>query len=469
MLFRPLSGGRFRKGAQRMSEPNCDLFIIGAGSGGVRAARLSAGFGARVLVAEESHLGGTCVNLGCIPKKLLVYASQLPEEIEEATAGYGWSVGERSFDWSTLIANKDREIRRLNDVYAGLLDESGVRRIEGRASLVDAHTIAVGERRYRAETILLAPGSRPAVPAIPGVEHAITSDQAFHLKDLPRKVVIVGGGYIAVEFAGIFHGMGAEVVQLYRGPLFLRGFDDDLRSHLAAEMRARGVDLRFDVNVQSIEKRGRGIRAELTDGGELEADQIMFATGRAPNTRGLGLEEVGVELDAVGAVVVDEYSRSSIPNIYAIGDATDRKNLTPVAIREGICFANTLYNHQPMSPDYRNVASAVFSQPPIGTVGLTESEARAGHRAVDVYLSSFRALKHTLTGSTQKTLMKLVVDRESQRVLGVHMVGPDAAEIIQGFAVALKCGATKAQFDDTIGVHPTAAEEFVTMRDRVRD
>ncbi len=450
-----------------MARFDYDLFAIGAGSGGVRASRVSASFGARVAVAEESDLGGTCVNLGCIPKKLFVYASHFRDDFEDA-AGFGWSVGERSVDWSTLLANKDREIARLNEIYRKLLFDAGVDLLDGRVRVVDPHTVEVAGKTITAGNILVATGSRPSVPEIPGIELAITSDDAFHLPFLPRRVIVVGGGYIAVEFAGIFHGLGVATTQLYRGPLFLRGFDDDVRAALASEMRQRGLDLRFDTNVASIEKSSGGLRATLEDGSTLEADTILYATGRSPNTRGIGLEQAGVELDDKGAVSVDDLSRSSVPSIWAIGDATDRINLTPVAIHEGMCLAKTLFADQPTRPDHSNVASAVFSQPPIGSVGLTETAAREAYGEIDVYRSSFRALKHTLTGRNETTTMKLIVDRASDRVIGVHMVGPEAGEIIQGFAVALKCAATKAQFDATIGIHPTSAEEFVTLRDPVR-
>jgi glutathione reductase (NADPH) len=444
-----------------------DLFAIGAGSGGVRASRISASFGAKVAVAEKSDLGGTCVNLGCIPKKLFVYASHFRDDFEDAV-GYGWSVGERSVNWSTLLANKNREIARLNEIYRKLLSDAGVDLLDGRARVVDPHTVEVAGKTITAANILVATGGRPAVPETPGIELAITSDDAFHLSVLPERAVVVGGGYIAVEFAGIFHGLGVATTQLYRGPLFLRGFDDDLRKTLASEMRQRGLDLRFDANVASIEKSSGGLRATLEDGSALEADVILYATGRSPNTREIGLEQVGVELDGKGAVLVDEFSRSSIPSIWAIGDATDRINLTPVAIHEGMCLARTLFAGEPSRPDHSNVASAVFSQPPIGTVGLAEAAARDAYDAIDVYRSSFRPLKHTLTGRNETTMMKLIVDRASDRVVGVHMLGPEAGEIIQGFAVALKCGATKAQFDATIGIHPTSAEEFVTLREPVR-
>lgn len=451
-----------------MSGFDYDLFVIGAGSGGVRASRLSASFGARVAIAEERFLGGTCVNVGCIPKKLFVYASAFHEEMAEATDGYGWTVGEAHFDWPTLIANKNREIERLNGVYARLLDDAGVERLDGRATVEGPHTVAMGDRRFTARHILVATGStahRP--PEIEGVEHAITSDEAFYLKDLPKRVIVVGGGYIAVEFACIFHGLGVEVCQLYRGSLFLRGFDDDIRTHLAEEMREKGIDLRFDHRAVRVEPTQDGVRATLDDGGLIEADYLLCATGRNPNSRGIGLEEVGVELDENGAVVVDEYSCSSVPSIHAIGDVTDRINLTPVAIHEGICLANTLFNGTPMMPVHEAVPAAVFAQPPAATVGLTESEARAKVGRIDVYRSTFRALKQTLTRSGSRTMMKLVVERATGRVLGVHMVGHDAGEIVQGFAVAVKAGLTKDQLDATIGIHPTAAEELVTMRQPV--
>ncbi len=449
-----------------MSSFDYDLFAIGAGSGGVRASRISASYGARVAVAEESDLGGTCVNLGCIPKKLFVYASHFRDDFEDA-AGYGWSVGERSVDWSKLLANKDREIARLNEIYRKLLSDAGVDLLDGRARVVDPHTVEVAGKTVTAGNILVATGGRPVVPEIPGIELAITSNEAFHLSVLPERAIVVGGGYIAVEFAGIFHGLGVDTTQLYRGPLFLRGFDDDLRQTLASQMRSNGLDLRFDANIASIAKSSGGLCATLEDGSTLEADVILYATGRSPNTREIGLEEAGVTLNGKGAVSVDEFSRSSVPSIWAIGDATDRINLTPVAIHEGMCLAKTLFADQPSRPDHSNVASAVFSQPPIGTVGLAEAAARDAYGEIDVYRSSFRPLKHALTGRDETTMMKVIVDRASDRVIGVHMLGAEAGEIIQGFAVALKCGATKAQFDATIGIHPTAAEEFVTLRDPV--
>ncbi len=446
-----------------MARYDFDLITIGAGSGGVRASRIAAAYGARVAVVEERYLGGTCVNVGCIPKKLLVYASEYGPVLEEA-AGFGWTIGPGKFDWVRLIANKNREIQRLNGVYGDLLTSAGVTIIDGRAELLDPHTVAVGERRLSAEYVLIATGSWPVVPPVAGAEHAITSNEAFFLKELPSCAILVGGGYIAAEFAGIFHGLGVKVTQLYRGELFMRGFDDDLRLMLAEEMRKRGVDLRFGAEVTRIEASGKGVRATLNDGSILDADLIMYATGRAPNTRGIGLERAGVKLDAAGAVVVDRYSRSSQGNIYAVGDCTNRAMLTPVAIAEGQAVAETIFNHNPVAVDYSLVPSAVFSQPSLGTVGLTEAQARERFGAIDVYKSHFRPLRHTLSGRDERTFVKLVVERKTDRVVGCHMVGADAGEIIQGLAVALKCKATKADFDTTIAIHPTAAEEFVTMR-----
>lgn len=442
-----------------------DLFTIGGGSGGVRASRMAAQFGAKVALAEERYLGGTCVNVGCIPKKLFVYASEFSEAFADC-AGFGWTVGERSFNWQSLIANKDREIARLNGVYEKVLTDNGVRILRARARIADSHTVLVGGARYTARYILVATGGWPTTPSIPGGELAITSNEAFFLPQFPARAIVVGGGYISLEFAGIFHGLGAKVSVVHRGELFLRGFDDDVRRALAAEMGKREIELRFNRKVQRIEKLPRGIRATLDDGAVLEADLIMFATGRTPNTRNLGLEQAGVKLDYEGAVAVDAYSCSSVANIYAVGDCTDRMQLTPVAIAEGQAVAETLFHGNPKTPDYENVPTAVFSQPPIGTVGFTEAEARERYRAVDVYKSSFRPLKHTLSGRDEQSFMKLVVDRETDRVLGCHMVGTDAGEIIQGLAIALKCRATKAQFDATVGIHPTAAEEFVTMRNK---
>ncbi len=446
-----------------MASYDFDLFTIGGGSGGVRASRLAAGDGKRVGVAEERTLGGTCVNVGCIPKKLLVYASEFADDFEDA-AGFGWTVGERRVDWKRLLANKNREIERLNGVYRRVLEEAGARIFDSRAVVVDSHTVEIDGRRHTAEHILIATGGWPAKALFPGGELAVSSNEMFFLGELPARVVIAGGGYIAVEFAGILHGLGARVTQVHRGELFLRGFDDDLRSTLAAEMRKRGIDLRFSATIAKLERAGGALRVTLSTGEVLETDLVLVAMGRTPNTLGLGLEQAGVELDAVGAIRVDAFSKSSVPSVYSIGDCTNRMNLTPVALAEARALVETLFRGNPTSPDYHDVPTAVFSQPNLATVGLTEAEARRRHGAVDVYRSLFRPLKHTLTGREEKTLLKLVVDGASGRVLGCHMVGPDAGEIIQGLAVALRCGVTKAQFDSTIGIHPTAAEEFVTMR-----
>jgi glutathione reductase (NADPH) len=450
-----------------MAKYDYDLITIGAGSGGVRASRMAARFGARAAIAESVRVGGTCVLRGCIPKKLLVYASHFSEDFEDAHA-YGWDAHMPGFDWSRLIANKDREIDRLNGVYIRLLHDSGVAIHEGRARLLDAHTVRIGERAFSAETILIATGSRPVRLDIPGAEHAITSDEAFHLERLPRRAIIVGGGYIAVEFAGIFRGLGSEVVILIRAEELLNGFDDDIRIALAQEMRKKGVEIHTRTRPASIRRDAAGVTVTTDRGAEISADLVMFATGREPDTDGLGLEDAGVAVTETGAVKVDEFSATSVPNIYAVGDVTDRLMLTPVAIAEAMAFAETVFNANPTRPHYRNVPSAVFSQPPIGTVGLTEDEARRAITTVDVYLSRFRPLKHTLTGRDERTLMKLVVDASSDLVLGCHMLGPDAPEIVQGLAVALKCGARKADFDATVGIHPTAAEEFVTMREKAR-
>ncbi len=452
-----------------MAERDFDLFVIGAGSGGVRASRFSAARGARVAVAEEGALGGTCVNVGCVPKKLFVYASHFRDEMSEAAAGYGWTVGQLGFDWPTLRDNKTREIERLNGIYAGLLRDAGVRHVQGRARIVGPHAVEVAGERYSAEHILVATGGWPTRPDVPGAELGVTSNEVFYLDTLPRRAIIVGGGYIAVEFAGIFHGLGVDVTQLHRGPLFLRGFDDDVRRHLAEQMQGRGIDLRFDSNVTALAKARSGLRATLSDGSQLECDLVLFATGRHPNSADLGLEEVGVELGPDGAIRVDPYSRTSVPCIWAIGDVTNRLNLTPVAIHEGVCLSETLFGKAPRSPDHSDVPAAVFSQPPVGTVGLTEAAARQQYGEIDVYRTTFRALKHTLTHGHERTLMKLIVDRKSDRVLGLHMVGAEAGEIVQGFAVAIKAGATKADFDATLGIHPTAAEEFVTLRTPVAD
>lgn len=446
-----------------MSSFDFDFFTIGAGSGGVRASRMAAGYGARVAVAEKQRLGGTCVNVGCIPKKLLVYASHYAEDFRDA-AGYGWTVGAREFSWPALIANKDREIARLNGIYQSLLESAGVEILRGHASVLDAHTVAVDGRSYTAEHILLATGSAPVWPEIPGAELAITSDEMFALEEQPERVLVVGGGYIAVEFAGILHGLGSRVTQIYRGPLFLRGFDSDIRTALAEEMRKKSIDLRFDTEVVGLERVPGGIRVLLAGGDELEVDQVLYAIGRRPLTADLGLQAAGVEVSPAGAVIVDEYSRTNVPGIYAIGDITDRIQLTPVAIHEGMALTATLFDGRPTPVDHADVPSAVFSQPSIGSVGQTEEEARKACGAIEIFRSRFRALKHTLTGSDETMMMKLIVDAASRRVVGLHVLGPEAGEIVQGFAVAIKAGLTKEQFDATVGIHPTAAEELVTMR-----
>ncbi|MDJ0685515.1 MAG: glutathione-disulfide reductase [Alphaproteobacteria bacterium] len=446
-----------------MSDYDYDLFVIGAGSGGVRAARMSAGLGAKTAVAEDWNLGGTCVNVGCVPKKLFVYASHFAEEFHDA-GGFGWTVEGARLNWKTLLENKNTEIGRLNGVYEKLLQNAGVELIRARAVVVDAHTVEAGGVTYTAERILVAVGGWPSVPDIPGKEHAISSNEAFYLEELPKRAIVVGGGYIAVEFAGIFNGLGVETTQLYRGELFLRGFDHDVRAVLAEEMRKKGVDLRFKSNIAAIEKTDAGLVATLEDGSTLTADLIMYATGRHPNTAGLGLEDAGVDLARNGAIVVNEDFQSSVPSIYALGDVIDRVALTPVAIAEAMVFAHNTYNQEARKMDYRDIPTAVFSQPGIGTVGLTEEQARDEYGAVDVYKTSFRALKHTLSGSQEKTFYKLIVDRATDRVVGFHMIGPDAGEVTQAIGVAFKAGAKKADFDHTIGVHPTSAEEFVTMR-----
>jgi glutathione reductase (NADPH) len=449
-----------------MTRYDFDLIVIGAGSGGVRAARVAASLGKRVAVAEQSRLGGTCVNLGCVPKKLMVYAAQIGEAFDDGT-GFGWSAAGVRFDWSRLKTARDREVERLNGIYRSLLTGAGVNLHEGRARLVDRHSIEVGEERHTAETVLIATGGEPWLPPLPGIEHALSSDDIFVLDRQPERIVIVGGGYIAVEFAGIFNALGTQVSQLYRGPLFLRGFDDDIRTTMADEMQKRGIDLRFDSRVERLERHGATLHVYTDTGEKLEADQVLYAVGRRPLTGGIGLRQAGIELDERGAVVVDEHSCTSVPNIYAVGDCTERMNLTPVALAEAMAFIETVYGSEPRSVDYENVPTAVFSQPNVATVGLTESEARARHPEVEIYRSSFRPMKHTLSGRDEKTMMKLVVNRETDRVLGVHMVGTDAGEIMQGMAVALSCGATKAQLDATVGIHPTAAEELVTMRQPV--
>ena len=443
-----------------------DLFVIGAGSGGVRAARFAAGYGARVAVAESRYLGGTCVNVGCVPKKLLVYGAHFAEDFEQAQ-GFGWSLSaEAKFDWPTLIANKNREIERLNGIYRNLLVGSGVTLLEGHARLLDEHSVELGGQRYSARHILIATGGWPYIPEIPGHEHAIGSNEAFFLEQLPKRVLVVGGGYIAVEFASIFHGLGAQTSLLYRGELFLRGFDGAVRQHLREELSKRGVDLQFNSDIERIDKQADGsLLATLKDGRVLETDCVFYATGRRPMLDNLGLENTAVELDERGYIKVDEHYQTSAPSILALGDVIGRVQLTPVALAEGMAVARRLFKPEEYRKvDYQTIPTAVFSLPNIGTVGLSEEQAREEGYRVEVYESRFRPMKLTLTECQERTLMKLVVDADSDRVLGCHMVGPEAGEIVQGLAVALKAGATKQIFDETIGVHPTAAEEFVTMR-----
>lgn len=442
-----------------------DLFVIGAGSGGVRASRISSGFGAKVAIAEEFRVGGTCVIRGCVPKKLFVYASHFAEDFEDAK-NFGWTVGEAKHDWKTLIANKDTEIDRLNGIYYTILSNNNVTLFENRAVLLDKHTVQVGSEIVTAKYILVATGGTPVMPDVPGIEHAISSNEAFHLDEMPKRVVIVGGGYIAVEFAGIFNGLGSDVIQLYRGEQILRGFDHHVQAMVAQEIVKKGVDLRVNANPAKIEKISGGLKITLEDCSVIEADAIMYATGRKANTDGMGLEAVGVELKENGAVVVDEYSKTTVDNIYAVGDVTDRVALTPVAIHEGMAFAETVFADTPRAFNHADVPSAVFSQPPVGSVGLTEAQAREMYGEVDIYKSEFRPMKQTITLGSERALVKLIVEPKSDRVVGVHVVGADAGEIIQGFGVAVKMGATKAQFDATVGVHPTLAEELVTMREK---
>jgi len=449
-----------------MPDQDVDLFVIGAGSGGVRAARIAAGYGARVMIAEEYRVGGTCVIRGCVPKKLLVYASRYADDFEDA-AGYGWSVGQSVFDWGKLIANKDREIARLELAYTTTLERARVKLVKSRAVLEDARTVrlvATGDK-IRARHILISTGAAPwQGPAIPGIEHVISSNEAFHLKELPKRILIQGGGYIAVEFACIFAGLGSQVTLVYRGENILRGFDDDVRAHLRTEMERRGIRVICKRIVEAIEKVDHGLCVELSDHDDIVVDQVMFATGRRPNVAGLGLETAGVRLDAKGAIAVDEYSRTSVPHIYAVGDVTDRIALTPVAIREGHAFADTVFGGKPTKVDHTQVPTAVFSEPEIGVIGLTEAQAREQYHRVDVYKTSFRPMKVAFIGGQARMLMKIIVDGATDRVLGVHIVGPDSGEMIQVLGIAIKMGATKADFDATMAVHPTVAEELVTMR-----
>ncbi|HSH88598.1 MAG TPA: glutathione-disulfide reductase [Ramlibacter sp.] len=451
-----------------MSSPACDLFVIGGGSAGVRAARMAAQRGARVVLAEAAALGGTCVNVGCIPKKLYSYAAHFAGDFRDA-AGFGWHVGETRFDWSVLKANRAAEITRLNGVYQSLLVNAGVQSVTGWATLLDANTVQVqtasGVEKFSARHILVCTGGRPHVPQFPGSEHVLTSDSMFDLEPFPRRLLVVGGGYIACEFASIFNGLGSTVTQLYRGEQVLRGFDDDVRRFVAQEMRKHGVDLRTKCDVAAIGKSPAGLAATLSDGSTVVADTVLYATGRVPNVANVGLETAGVAMRKDGAIVVDGHYQTSVPSIHAAGDVTSRVQLTPVALGEAMVIVDRLFGDGKRGMSYDFIPTAVFTHPNIGTVGFGEAEARTRFGDVTTFRSEFRALKHTLSGSGERTLMKLVVDTATDRVVGLHMVGADAGEIVQGFAVAMKAGATKAVFDSTIGIHPTAAEEFVTMRE----
>ena len=451
-----------------MADHDVDLFVIGAGSGGVRAARVASSYGARVMIAEEHRVGGTCVIRGCVPKKLLVYASRFADEFEDA-AGYGWTVPEPAFHWPSLIANKDREIARLEAAYTATLERYKVALVKSRAVVEDANTVRLlaNGARVRAETILIATGAWPHLgPKIPGLEHVISSNEAFHLEELPKRIVIQGGGYIAVEFACIFAGLGSEVTLVYRGENILRGFDDDVREHLRNEMRKRGITVTCGHTVAAIEKSDDEFITRLSDHSTIASDKVMFAIGRRPNVMGLGLDTLHVKIHEHGGIEVDQFSRTSVPNVYAVGDVTNRVNLTPVAIREGHAFADTVYGNKPTPVDHNNVPTAVFSEPEVGVIGLTETQARERCAILDVYITTFRPMKATLSGRDTRSFMKLLVDGTTDRVVGCHIVGPDAGELIQVIGIAVKMGATKADFDATMAVHPTAAEELVTLREK---
>lgn len=446
-----------------------DLVVIGAGSGGVRAARMAAATGARVAVVEDLYLGGTCVNVGCVPKKLFVYASEYAGHTGEA-AGFGVNLARESFSWPTLVENKTKEINRLNGIYNNLLEGSGVEVIRAHGKVVSADCVEAGGRLLKTQRILIATGGWPYMPDLPGIEHAIDSNDVFSLETFPKRILVVGGGYIAVEFAGIFNGLGAETSLLYRGEQILRGFDNEIRSHAAAEIVKSGVDLRTNTDIVSIEREADGeLIAHLNNGEAIHCDAVMYATGRKPRTEGLGLEAIGVETAGNGSIVADDRFSTNVPGVYALGDVIGTPALTPVALQQGMVFVNQQFGDDTRSMNYDLIPTAVFCQPNIGTVGLTEEQAAERHAGdIDIYTSEFRALKHTLSGSPERTLMKMVVRRSDDRVIGAHMVGPDAGEIIQGIAVAMTAGATKAHFDQTLGIHPTAAEEFVTMRTLTR-
>lgn len=449
-----------------MSDFDYDLFVIGAGSGGVRASRMASSYGAKVAVAEERFLGGTCVNIGCVPKKLFVYASHFVEDFENAE-GYGWSKEQSSFSWSTLIENKNREIGRLNDVYGNLLNSSGVELFEGRATVLDAHTIEVNEKSVTAEKILIASGGKPFVPDFPGSEYASISDDVFYLKELPKRAIVVGGGYIAVEFAGIFNALGVDTQLIYRGERVLRHFDNEVADFAAEQYAQKGLDIIYNTSIERIEKNANQYLCYLSSGETVATDYVLYATGRRALTEGLGLENTGVNVRYDGTLVVDDQFQTEEPSIFALGDVTGGPELTPVALAEAMVFTANQFNAQSKVMDYENIATAVFSQPNIAVVGLTELQAKERYGNILVFTSSFRHMKHSLTNSQEKTFMKLVVDKATDKVVGAHMVGADAGEIIQGIAIAIKAGATKEIFDATIGIHPTAAEEFVTMREPV--
>ncbi len=450
-------------------EYDYDFFVIGAGSGGVRASRMSSVYGARVAICEDRYLGGTCVNVGCVPKKLYVYASEYSAHFKESK-GFGWHSEQVKFDWLTLRDNKTAEINRLNGIYNDLLDNAEVDVINGRGKIIDAHTVEVNGNKYTTERILIAVGGWPYIPDFLGKEHAISSNEVFDLEEFPQRIVVVGGGYIAVEFAGIFNGLGSNVTQLYRGNLFLRGFDDEVRSFAAQEIAKKGVDIRFNADVKSIEKLSDGsLKVTLTDHSSIITDTVLYATGRKPQLANLGLENVNINLNDRGYIEVNDSFQTSESSIYALGDVTGGMELTPVALEEGIALARSLFNNESCKIDYSNIATTVFCQPNIATVGMTEQQAHSAYTNVVKYRSSFKAMKHSISGSQEKTLMKLLVDGNSNKIIGAHMVGENAGEIMQGIAIAIKSGATKADFDATVGIHPTAAEEFVTMRTPVQE
>jgi len=474
------SRGVFHTAMKGNHDYDYDYLCIGGGSGGVRSSRIAAGHGAKVALVECAKggdtkdggfggLGGTCVNVGCVPKKLMTYGAHYTHDVHDA-ANYGWEIPQPKLNWKKFIDNKNKEIARLNGIYSNMLKNAGVEVIDGYAKLVDAHTVDIDGKKVTAETILVAVGGWPMMPKVEGGELAITSNEAFFLEERPKRVVVVGGGYIALEFAGIFKGYGAEVTQIYRGDMWLRGFDMDVRQHVLAEYKEQGIDVRFNCNIAKMEKNSDGsIKVTYEDGSTQETDIVMYATGRVPRTKNLNCEAAGVKLDAGGAIIVDEGFQTSVPSIYAVGDVINRIQLTPIALAEGHCLADTLFGGKPRKTDYSDVPTAVFSSPPIGTVGLTEEEARAKYKNVHIYRSTFRGMKHTISGRQEKTMYKLVVDADTDKVLGVHMVDPAAGEVIQLAGVCIKAGVTKTHFDSTIGVHPTAAEEMCTMRTRVPD